>query len=84
MLFAIWNKYRENTPQGLIFGLFLVILWSFRFIHEFFKENQVSFEDNIPLNMGQWLSIPLVAVGIVILVRAMRQGTGSNPSSPQG
>ena len=69
LLFVIWYKKRENTPEGLIFGLFLIILWSLRFVNEFFKENQEAFEENLPLNMGQILSIPLVLLGIYILFK---------------
>lgn len=69
LLFMIWNKRKEKTPEGLIFGLFLIILWTLRFIDEFFKENQEAFEENLPLNMGQILSIPLVLLGIFILIR---------------
>ncbi|MDN5212002.1 prolipoprotein diacylglyceryl transferase [Fulvivirgaceae bacterium BMA12] len=69
LLFAIWHRMKEKTPEGLIFGLFLVILWTLRFIDEYFKENQEAFEDSLPLNMGQILSIPLVLLGIFILIR---------------
>jgi prolipoprotein diacylglyceryl transferase len=72
LLMAIWFKYKENLPHGRVFGLFLTILFSLRFIHEFFKENQVSFEDGLALNMGQILSIPLVITGIVIFVRSFK------------
>jgi phosphatidylglycerol:prolipoprotein diacylglycerol transferase len=72
-LFALWNKYRINLPEGRVFGWFLVILWSLRFVYEFMKENQVSFEDKLPLNMGQLLSIPLIIIGILILVRSYRK-----------
>lgn len=73
VLFAIWNKHKINLPEGRIFGLFLVILWTLRFLYEFLKENQVSFEDKLPLNMGQILSIPLVVIGIYILARSYKQ-----------
>jgi len=69
-LFLIWNKYKQNLPAGRIFGIFLILLFGMRFIHEFFKENQVAFENNLPLNMGQWLSIPLVLFGIFVLYRS--------------
>ncbi len=80
LLLFVWSRKKGDTPEGLIFGIFLVILFGLRFLYEFLKENQVAFEDNIPLNMGQWLSIPLVIAGIVILVRVFlkkSQGTGS-------
>ena len=75
-LFSIWNKYKAQLPEGRIFGYFMVILWSLRFVYEFLKENQVPFENNLPLNMGQILSIPLIIVGVLILIRSYRK-TGS-------
>ena len=38
------------------------------------KENQVDFENDIPLNMGQWLSIPFIVIGLIIFVKAIRSG----------
>lgn len=72
-LLLLWNQMRSKTPEGLLLGLFLVILFGLRFVHEFFKENQVNFEDEIPLNMGQWLSIPLILAGIYLLIQVSRK-----------
>lgn len=66
-LFWLWTRKKADTQVGLIFGWFMIILWSLRFAYEFLKENQVAFEDEMTLNMGQILSIPLVVAGIVIL-----------------
>ena len=44
----------------------------------FFKINQVTFEDDMMLNMGQLLSIPFVIIGIVILFVSKRQGRAKN------
>jgi prolipoprotein diacylglyceryltransferase len=81
ILFYIWSRKKKETMPGLLFGTFITCLFIFRFFHEFIKENQVSFEDNLTLNMGQWLSIPMVIFGILILVIAKKkydsQGTGS-------
>jgi prolipoprotein diacylglyceryl transferase len=71
-LFLIWHKHKENLPPGRIFGIFMIILWSLRFAYEFLKENQVDFENNLPLNMGQILSIPLMIFGVFILIRSYR------------
>ncbi len=71
-LFLIWNFKREKLPRGLLFGLFLVILFGLRFVHELFKENQVAFEDSMKYNMGQLLSIPLIIAGILILLNLKR------------
>ncbi|QSE96948.1 prolipoprotein diacylglyceryl transferase [Fulvivirga lutea] len=74
LLFFIWTRYKAKTPAGLLLGLFLIILFGLRFVHELFKENQVAFEDGMALNMGQILSIPLILAGIFILVRALKNG----------
>jgi prolipoprotein diacylglyceryltransferase len=62
-----------------LFGLFVVLLFSFRFLVEFLKEDQVAFERGMTLNMGQWLSIPLVFIGLYVFWRA-----GKNPNNPYG
>jgi prolipoprotein diacylglyceryltransferase len=41
-----------------------------RFLIEFIKEPQVGFEHDMVLNMGQWLSIPFVLLGVGFLVYA--------------
>lgn len=73
VLLAIWMRYKENLVQGRIFGIFLIWCFGMRFLFEYLKENQEAFEANLPLNMGQILSIPLVLVGIVILVLSFRK-----------
>jgi phosphatidylglycerol---prolipoprotein diacylglyceryl transferase len=78
LLFWYWSKHKLNLPEGRIFGVFLIALWGLRFAYEFLKENQVSFEDNLSLNMGQNLSIPLIVVGIIVLVRSFRTKTASS------
>jgi phosphatidylglycerol---prolipoprotein diacylglyceryl transferase len=72
ILFMIWNQHKENSPPGRIFGVFMIILWSLRFAYEYLKENQVDFENSLPLNMGQILSIPLFIAGILILIWSYR------------
>jgi phosphatidylglycerol:prolipoprotein diacylglycerol transferase len=71
LLFFLWTRKKKNTSSGLLFGLFLFLLFGLRFVHELFKENQVSFEDGMSLNMGQLLSIPLIIAGAIIFVRAL-------------
>jgi len=66
-LFWAWYKFRGRMPNGFLFGWFLTLLFSFRFIDEYFKINQESFEDGMILNMGQLLSIPFILAGITVL-----------------
>jgi phosphatidylglycerol:prolipoprotein diacylglycerol transferase len=79
LLYAMWNRTKERTPRGLLFGLFVVLLFTFRVLVEFLKENQVDFENRLPLNMGQILSIPLIFVGIWVVLKA-----GKWPGNPFG
>jgi prolipoprotein diacylglyceryl transferase len=73
LLFMVWRHYKENLPAGRLLGIFLIVCFGLRFVYEYLKENQVSFEDELPLNMGQILSIPLVLAGILILAYSFRQ-----------
>ena len=52
-------------------GIFFTVLFGMRFLIEFVKENQVDFEAGMTLNMGQWLSIPFVLLGIGLLVYSL-------------
>lgn len=72
LLFWMWNKRKTQTPQGLLLGVFLIWVFGLRFVIEFFKENQVAFENELQFNMGQILSIPAVALGIVFLIYALK------------
>lgn len=73
ILFFIWSKKRNQLPEGRLFSLFVVILFSLRFFYEFLKENQVDFESKLPLNMGQILSIPLVVFGLYLFIRSFKK-----------
>ena len=79
LLFFMWKRNPE-LPEGRIFGLFVVILFSLRFFYEFLKENQVEFEDQLSLNMGQFLSIPMILTGFWILFRSFSAGHGRVPT----
>lgn len=69
LIYFIYNKHRKKLRPGSLFGLFLITIFPARFLLEFFKENQVAFENNLYLNMGQFLSIPLFLYGIYVFFR---------------
>ncbi len=73
LLFFTWAHYKENLPEGRLLGIFLIVCFGLRFLYEFLKKNQVSFEDTLPINMGQILSIPLFLAGVVILLLSFRK-----------
>ncbi|MEZ4743871.1 MAG: prolipoprotein diacylglyceryl transferase [Bdellovibrionota bacterium] len=64
--FAV-EKYRKKWQEGSFLGLVLALGMSARFFIEFFKENQVRFEQDLVLNMGQMLSIPFIMMGLYLL-----------------
>ena len=68
-LLSLWYFKRESLKDGFIFSIFMIVLWSLRIIDELFKENQVDWEADIPLNMGQWLSIPMIILGLIIFIK---------------
>jgi len=70
--FLYWKTDARNK-QGFIFGMFLIVLWSVRFLAEFIKESQRGFEgDNPILSTGQWLSIPFILFGIYLIYRSRK------------
>ena len=83
LLYGLWNKYKDHTPRGLLFGLFVVLLFSFRIVVEYLKENQVAKEGGLiaeyHLNIGQLLSIPFILIGVWVLLRA-----GKDPNNRYG
>ncbi len=70
--FIGWLLYRRR-PQwvgtGFFFGLCLTLIFASRILIEWTKENQVDFENGMPLNMGQLLSIPFVLLGLWCMMR---------------
>lgn len=68
LLYSIYYKSNNKPQKGLIFGLFLSLVFAARFVIEFIKEPQVDFEKSMSLNMGQLLSIPLVLAGIGFVI----------------
>lgn len=67
ILMFTYKKMAKEKSNGLIFGLLLVLVFLARFIIEFFKENQVDFENGMIINMGQILSIPFIVVGLILI-----------------
>jgi phosphatidylglycerol:prolipoprotein diacylglycerol transferase len=68
-LFGLYLKKGWGNKQGVLFGLFLAMLFTARFFVEFVKEIQSDFEAEMALNMGQWLSIPFVLLGLFFIFR---------------
>jgi phosphatidylglycerol:prolipoprotein diacylglycerol transferase len=72
-LALLYLKTSVGEKRGFMLGVFLILLFGFRFFIEYFKEIQVSFEQTMSLNMGQWLSVPLVSIGILLVVNSKKE-----------
>lgn len=70
----LWWYSSKPRPVGAVSGLFLIGYGTFRFMVEFTREPD-SFLGLLALNMsmGQWLSLPMIVVGIWMMRRALRQ-----------
>lgn len=73
LMWWLYTTKAQQLKSGFLFGLFLVSIFSIRFIMEFFKENQETFENAMPLNMGQILSIPMVLIGLYFITRTFKR-----------
>ncbi len=70
LLLRIYAGRKSHTPRGLLLGLFMVIVFLFRFFVEFVKMRQAAYGHDFALSVGQWLSIPVILLGIVLLARS--------------
>ena len=71
-----WVLYRRRPDRvgtGFFFGLCLFYIFTFRFFIEYTKEIQEAFEAALPLDMGQLLSLPFIAVGAWFMVRGWKK-----------
>ncbi len=75
LLFVIlWWYSAKPRPVSAVSGVFLIGYGSFRFIAEYFREPDAGiFGQSYFISMGQWLSLPMVAVGLVMIVIAYRK-----------
>jgi phosphatidylglycerol:prolipoprotein diacylglycerol transferase len=73
MLLLFW-KTRARFRPGLLVGVFTVGIGSARFFVEFFREPDAQlaeFAHQTGLSMGQWLTIPLILLGLFLVGRAL-------------
>ncbi|WP_425424909.1 prolipoprotein diacylglyceryl transferase [Shewanella insulae] len=69
---ALWIIYKTTEmkqKQGALFGLFLVWVFSARFLIEFVKVKQAAYAQDWTMSAGQMLSIPFLLVGAFLLVK---------------
>jgi prolipoprotein diacylglyceryl transferase len=77
VLYFIWKSGRFHERNGFICGLGMTLIFGQRFLIEFFKEDQVLFEEDLLLNMGQTLSIPLILGGVVLIIWSFKNSAAN-------
>jgi prolipoprotein diacylglyceryl transferase len=70
VLLLSYRRYRAQTPRGLLLGSFLLLVFTARFFIEFVKQRQAAYEQNLRWSVGQWLSLPFIVAGALLLWRA--------------
>lgn len=73
VLFFMYKKRDGLKKQGMLFGIFLIMVFGARFLIEFVKLGQTDRDAFLPINTGQILSIPLVLAGVYILWKALKK-----------
>ena len=74
----VYRKKDGKLRPGALFGWWLIALFGVRFLIEFVKEEQVAFEKGMTLDMGQWLSIPFILLGVVFCIMAYKNKFNEN------
>jgi phosphatidylglycerol:prolipoprotein diacylglycerol transferase len=85
MTLLFWKSGARFRP-GLLTGIFVTGISAARFINEFFREPDEHLADRVietGLSQGQWLTIPLIVLGLAVIVYALRKAPlGSGGNSP--
>ena len=75
LLRAAFKTTKKDKP-GYLIGFFFTGMFTIRFLIEFIKESQGGFEEIMPFfSTGQWLSIPLVLLGLFLVLRKNKVAT---------
>ena len=73
VLLLLYKNRTKGLYRGAYMGIFFTVLFGMRFLIEFIKNDQVSFESGMALNMGQWLSIPFILCGIGLIIYSYKK-----------
>ena len=73
VLLLLYKNKVKGLYRGSYIGIFFTVLFGMRFIIEFVKNDQVAFESGMALNMGQWLSIPFILLGVALIVYSYKK-----------
>lgn len=70
VLLFLWKRTDVRKKPGFLIGLFFVLVFGGRFLIEFVKSIQESIFDQTFLQAGQWLSLPFVLAGLLLILQS--------------
>lgn len=73
VLYRVFYLQRKLLSEGVATGILFVVVFGFRFLVEFLKEQQGVYDPHLPLHMGQFLSVPFVVAGIYLIGRMRKE-----------
>ena len=76
VMMALFWFTRARYRPGLLAGVFTLGMGAARFVNEFFREPDAQLADfaaRTGLSMGQWLTIPLILTGLIVVLYALRK-----------
>lgn len=82
--YMVYLKKQGRLRPGVLFGWWLIALFGVRLLIEFVKEEQVDFEKGMALDMGQWLSIPFIVLGVVMCILGYKEVFNKKPILKKG
>ncbi len=78
----MWLYSAKPRPVGAVSGMFLIGYGVFRSFAEFFREPDDGFMGVLTLgiSMGQWLSLPMIVAGVLMIVWVYRTPSAAAPT----
>ena len=82
VLLMVYRRRESRSREGLLLGLFFLLVFTARFMLEFLKTPQAEYEAGFALSVGQMLSVPFILVGIGLIVRARKKSGQPSQERP--
>lgn len=71
-LLTVYRGFGKTTPHGLLFGGFMLLVFLARIALECFKVPQAAYELGNAFSVGQYLSLPFVILGTILIIRSRK------------
>ena len=73
MMWMLKKGVHRRFGNGFLTGMFFVSVFTARFLIEFVKEVQIPAESDLPIDLGQILSLPFIFLGLFLMARARKK-----------